>query len=97
MFGRQITRSGWLKLAALAVGVAVFVFLISAPLMTISVKVDLPPATGAQEPTPLSDWLQMFAWIGGFVAGLFLLIICPCWLIIRTATKIIQREPKRGA
>ena len=94
MFGRRITKSGWLRLSLLALVVLAMIFLLCAPIATISVKIDLPPASATPRPPTSSEWLTMFAFIIGGLAGVFLLVGVPIWLVVRTATRIIRDQPK---
>jgi len=97
MFGRRITGSGWLKLSALAFAVVFVVFIISAPLGRFTVRVDLPPATATPRPMTLWDGLMGLAWATGvlLVIGLLLVVVVTAiWLVIRTARKIIQAQPR---
>jgi hypothetical protein len=94
LFGRRITRSGWLKLGGLASVVLFIVFIFCAPLVTISVKIDLPPASANLRPATSSDWLTFFAWLFGAMAAVIVLIGMPIWLVVRAARKIIQAQPK---
>lgn len=94
LFGRRITKSGWLSLSVLVLAVLVMIFLVCAPLATISVKIDLPPASATPRPPTPSEWLTMFAFTFGGLAAVFLLVGVPIWLVVGTARRIIRAQPK---
>jgi hypothetical protein len=94
LFGRRITRSGWLQLGGLALVVLVVLAILCAPLPTISVKIDLPPASANPQPATSSDWLTFFAWLFGALAATTLLIGIPIWFVVMVARKIIKAQPK---
>src|SRR5258708_4986633 len=94
LFGRRITKSGWLKLSGLALVVLVIILLVCAPLTTISVKIDLPPTSMRPRPPTSSEWLTFFALIFGGLVAASLFVGVPIWLVVRTARKIMQAQPK---
>ena len=93
MFGRRMTRSGRLKLIGLAFAALAFILVLIAPLATISIKVDLPPASGpTRSPTP-AEWGTGAAFVLVSLFALVAMIGVPIW-IIRSAWKIIMAQPK---
>ena len=94
MFGRQISRSGWLRLIGLAVLVISAIVLACAPLATISIRVDLPPASAAPRTPTASEVMAALSWLIAELNAACLVIGVPVWLVIRTARKIIQSQPK---
>jgi hypothetical protein len=97
MFGRRFNSSGLLKLGALALAVLFVLFVICAPLATISIKIDLPPTDATPKPMTSADWLFQIAWVVGALLTIGLvvgLVIAAVRLVIRTALKIIRAQPK---
>jgi len=93
LFGRRITPSGWLKLGGLAFVVLAILFIICAPLTTISVRVDLPPPTATSKPMTASEWVGLLFVLNA--ALLFLILLgAAVWLVMRTAIKIVRAQPK---
>ena len=76
MFGRRISRSGWMKLAALALAVAAYTLLLTAPLRSVSVTVDMPSPETAR-PMRAVDWLVFLGWVAGSIGAVFLVIVLP--------------------
>jgi hypothetical protein len=96
MLGRRLTTKGWLQLGALGVAVLTLLFLICAPLATVSIRLDLPPASAARHPITSSQWIGLAEVLGFLLAsiGVPILII---WLVIRTALRIVRAQPKSDA
>jgi hypothetical protein len=94
MFGRRFTRKGWVQLSALALVVLIVLIILVAPMATITIRIDLPPATAKPEPVKLSDWLTLFALLVGAPIAAILLFGLPLWLVIRTASRIIRAQPR---
>ena len=94
MFGRRISRSAWLKLVGLAVVAILAIVLACAPMASISIRVDLPPASAVPRTPTASEWLASLAWLIGGLAVMCLVFGVPVWLVIRTARKIIRSQPK---
>lgn len=69
MFGRRISRSGWLKLTGLAVVVILVIGLVCAPIATVGIRVDLPPASTVPRTPAATEWLAGLAWLIGGLAG----------------------------
>ena len=94
MFGRKFTKSAWLKLGGLTLAVFALVFIVCAPLATVTVRIDLPPASITPKPPSASEWLIAIALPIGAFATVSLLIVAAIWLIVRTARKIILSQPE---
>jgi flagellar biogenesis protein FliO len=77
--------------------VAVVIFIIVAPLITISVTIDLPPASATQKPISTLEWVAMIGLDVGALLGAILFIGLPAWLVVRTARKIIENQPKANS
>ena len=93
MFGRRMTKSGRLKLIGLALGALVFVLLFIAPLATVSIKIDLPPASGPTRSPTLAEWGTGAAFIVVSLLVVVAMIGLPIWLV-RSAWKIFASQPK---
>jgi hypothetical protein len=93
LFGRRITRAGWLKLSGLAFLVLVVVLLAVAPLSTVSVRIELPPTSQTPGPPTSSAWLGMLVFLFGWLTAVALVIGLSIWLMVGTVWKIIQAEP----
>ena len=88
-----MTKSGRLKLIGLALAALVFILLFIAPLATVSIKIDLPPASGpTRSPTP-AEWGTGAAFVLVSLLVVVAMIGVPIWLV-RSVWKIIQAEPK---
>jgi hypothetical protein len=97
MWGRRFTRSGWLQLSALTLAVLTLVFFVFAPVATVSVSLDLPPASATPEPTPVGEVVQLAGMqaVGFVVIGLAVGVVAALvWLVIWTARRIIRAQPK---
>ena len=79
-------------MGCLALAVLALVILLCAPLSTVTIRVDLPPADAA--PMSGSDWLVFLAWVCGGLVVVPLIIGVPIWLVIRTARRIILAQPE---
>jgi len=93
MFGRRITRSGWLQLGALAFAVFAVLFLIFAPITTVSITLDLPPAGATPKPVEPRD-LFALAGLDAVVLAFIGVVAALVWLVIWTARRIIGAQPK---
>jgi hypothetical protein len=91
----MITRSGWIRLGALAFIVALGLFILCAPMATMSITVSLPPSSTAPTPPTPAEWFN-FALILGGVLGLIGLIVFAIWLAIRTARGILRDQPRKA-
>ncbi len=88
-----MTKSGRLKLIGLALVALVFILLFIAPVATVSIKIDLPPASGpTRSPTP-AEWGTGAAFVVVSLLVVVAMIGVPIWLV-RSAWKIIKDQPK---
>lgn len=91
MFGRRFTRTGWLQLGALAFAVLAVLFLIFAPVGTVSIGLDFAPAQAL--PMSFVDWGMLIAIALVALSMVGVLI----WLVVWTARKIIRAQTKSDA
>ena len=100
MFRRRFTKKGWLQLSALAAAALALLFLIVAPLATLTVRIDLPAVSASSKPMPTSELL---AAIGGLTIAFLVIclwvgaIVALTWLAPKMARKIIEAQPKSDA
>jgi predicted Co/Zn/Cd cation transporter (cation efflux family) len=98
MFGRRLTRAGSLKMLGLALASLAWIFMLCAPLASISIRVDLPPAAKAVTLTS-PEWVTLFALPLGVMAAvaafIALFIALPVWMVVVTARKILRTLPRK--
>ena len=75
----------WWKLAGLAVGTGLLLFVLTAPLGTLSVKVDLPRGAENVSPAQIHSVIQNGMWIANLLVTVVILTIAGwiAWRIVR--------------
>ena len=73
--------------------VLLIIFMVAAPMATVAIKIDLPPASGpTRSPTP-AEWGTGAAFVVVSLLVVVAMIGVPIWLV-RSAWKIIKDQPK---